>query len=178
MPLAPKLEAGAPRCPGHLLTLVTPAQPCYPSVAPPQRFQGTDATLHISLLHTQKKITLGVSLAPPSAPRVSPSEPSLGEQGVSWEQSCFENQRRSSAGSSSHDTSSTGVRLQPSFEVSQAWGFTACQRGVQPAPHLVGRSPKGRNGQWRGHPALQVDSLLAEPQGKPNYWTTRNSQLP
>lgn len=52
-------------------------------------------TLRIFLLHT-KKITLGVSLAPPSAPRVSPSEPSLGEQGASWEQSCFENQRSSS----------------------------------------------------------------------------------
>lgn len=52
-------------------------------------------TLRIFLLHT-KKITLGVSLAPPSAPRVSPSEPSLGEQGTSWEQSCFENQRSSS----------------------------------------------------------------------------------
>ena len=60
--------------------------PAHPSVSPLQHFQGTDATLYISLLHMQKKITLGVSLAPPSAPRVSPSEPSLGEQGVSWEQ--------------------------------------------------------------------------------------------
>lgn len=56
--------------------------------------------------------------------------------------------------SSSHDTSSAAVRLQPSFEVSRAWGFTAHQKGVQSAPHVVGRSPKRRSGQWRGQSFL------------------------
>ena len=159
IPCAFSPKAGArspqvPRPPPHARDWFSPA---HPSVSPLQHFQGTDATLYISLLHMQKKITLGVSLAPPSAPRVSPSEPSLGEQGVSWEQRCFENQRRSSGGSSSQDTSSTGVRLQPSFEVSQAWGFTARQGGIQPAPHLVGRSPKGRNGRWRGQGCVSGD---------------------